>query len=55
MANDTFAGMVPFKVIDRPGPGFWRYFVRISSNTDTMSVQNSKTRYISATEYKTNQ
>lgn len=55
MANDTFAGMVPFKVIDRPGPGFWRYFVRISSNTDNMSVQNSKTRYISATEYKTNQ
>lgn len=55
MANDTFAGMVPFKVIDRPGPGFWRYFVRISSNTDVMSVQNSKTRYISATEYKTNQ
>lgn len=55
MANDTFAGMVPFKIIDRPtGGGNWRYFIRVWSSTNVFTTQQCRARFISALEFKTN-
>ena len=54
LQNDSFVGMLPFKIIDRPNAGSWRYYVRAWSSVSNMTVQQAKTRYMSATEYKTN-
>ena len=54
LRNDTLAGMYPFKVIDRPSSGIWRYVMRVWSDTDNFTVQKTQARFIRATEYKTN-
>lgn len=54
MSNDNYVGPLTFDILDRPGPGQWRYYVNGRTSVSNMSVQQCGIRYLSATEHKTN-
>lgn len=51
---DNVSGKWPLDVLDRPGPGTWRYVVNARSTASNMTRKNVLNRFMSAMELATN-